>query len=127
MYKKVLLATVVFGLLTILFAACTIKDSSQAAAGPTVHMGGADFLQKSVTIKKGDSVNLVDDSTSPHIIVNGSWDGSTQKPAQEPGAPTVKLQFNGNDSAPMGPFNTAGTFHVYCTIHQGMNLEVIVQ
>jgi plastocyanin len=127
MYKKVLCAAVVLGLLTVLFAACTIRDSSAAATGPTVHMGGADFLQKSVTLKKGDSVNLVDDSTSPHIIVNGSWVGSQQKPAQEPGAPTVKLQFNGNDSAPMGPFNTAGTFHVYCTIHQGMNLEVIVQ
>ncbi len=127
MYKKVLLATVVFGLLTILFAACTIRDSSAALAGPTVHMGGADFLQKSVNLKKGESVNLVDDSSSPHIVVNGSWDGSTQKPAQEAGAPTVKLQFNGGDSAPMGPFNTAGTFHVYCTIHQGMNLEVIVQ
>jgi len=127
MYKKVLLATVVFGLLTILFAACTIRDSAAALAGPTVHMGGADFLQKSVTLKKGESVNLVDDSSSPHIVVNGSWDGTTQKPAQEAGAPTVKLQFNGNDSSPMGPFNTAGTFHVYCTIHQGMNLEVIVQ
>jgi plastocyanin len=127
MYKKVLCAAVVLGLLTVLFAACTIRDSSAVAAGPTVHMGGASFLQSSVTVKKGDSVNLVDDSTSPHIIVNGSWVGSQQKPAQEPGAPTVKLQFNGNDSAPMGPFNTAGTFHVYCTIHQGMNLEVIVQ
>jgi plastocyanin len=127
MYKKVLCAAAVLGLLTVLFAACTIRDSSATATGPTVHMGGADFLQKSVTLKKGDSVNLVDDSTSPHIIVNGSWVGSQQKPAQEPGAPTVKLQFNGNDSAPMGPFNTAGTFHVYCTIHQGMNLEVIVQ
>ncbi len=127
MYKKVLCAAVVLGLLTVLFAACTIRDSSAAAAGATVHMGGADFLQKSVTIKKGESVNLVDDSTSPHIIVNGSWVGSQQVPHQEPGAPTVKLQFNGNDSAPMGPFNTAGTFHVYCTIHQGMNLEVIVQ
>ncbi len=127
MYKKVLLAAAVLGLLTVLFAACTIRDSSAAATGPAVYMGGASFLQSSVTIKKGDSVNLVDDSTSPHIIVNGSWVGSQQKPAQEPGAPTVKLQFNGNDSAPMGPFNTAGTFHVYCTIHQGMNREVIVQ
>jgi plastocyanin len=127
MYKKIAFATVLLGLLTMLLAACTIRDSAAAVAGPTVHMGGADFLQKSVTIKKGDSVNLVDDSTSPHTIVNGSWVGSEQKPAQEPGAPTVKLQFNGNDSAPMGPFNTAGTFHVYCTIHQGMNLEVIVQ
>lgn len=32
-----------------------------------------------------------------------------------------------NDSAAIGPFNTAGTYHLYCTIHQNMNLTVIVQ
>jgi hypothetical protein len=26
-----------------------------------------------------------------------------------------------------GPFTTAGIFHIYCTIHQGMNLTIVVQ
>jgi plastocyanin len=27
----------------------------------------------------------------------------------------------------VGPFNTAGTFHLYCSVHLNMNLTVIVQ
>jgi plastocyanin len=27
----------------------------------------------------------------------------------------------------VGPWNTPGTYHVYCTIHQNMQLTVIVQ
>jgi plastocyanin len=126
MHKKMLIGLALFGLLTILLSACGIKDLS-AASGPSVHMGGTDFVQKSVTIQKGDMLNLIDDAASTHIIVNGSWVNGTAKPATEPGAPTVNQQYVGNDSAPIGPFNTAGTFQLYCTIHQNMNLTVIVQ
>ena len=126
MHKKMLIGLVLFGLLTLLLSACGIKDLS-TASGPSVHMSGTDFVQKSVTVHKGDMLNLVDDAASTHIIVNGSWVNGTAKPAVEPGAPTINQQYNGNDSAPIGPFNTAGTFHLYCTIHQNMNLTVIVQ
>ncbi len=126
MHKKMLIGLVLFGLLTALLSACGIKDLG-AASGPSVHMNGTDFVQTSVTIHKGDMLNLIDDAASTHIIVNGSWINSTAKPAVEPGAPTVNQQYNGNDSAPIGPFNTAGAFHLYCTIHQNMNLTVIVQ
>lgn len=121
-----LIGLVLFGLLTVLLSACGIKDLS-AASGPSVHMNGTDFVQTSVTIHKGDMLNLIDDAASTHIIVNGSWINGTAKPAVEAGAPTVNQQYNGNDSAPIGPFNTAGTFHLYCTIHQNMNLTVLVQ
>jgi len=121
-----LIGLALFGLLTILLSACGIKDLS-TASGPSVHMSGTNFVQNSVTIQKGDMLNLIDDAASTHIIVNGSWINGTAKPAIEPGAPTVNQQYVGNDSAPIGPFNTAGTFHLYCTIHQNMNLTVIVQ
>jgi hypothetical protein len=69
---------------------------------------------------------LVDDVSVLHILANGSWQNGTAKPASEPGAPTVNnVQVNGN-SIQIGPFNTAGTYHIYCTVHQGMNLTVIV-
>jgi plastocyanin len=100
---------------------------SGAASSATVHMGDANFLQDSVTISKGGSVTLVDDSSVIHIIQNGSWVNGVAKPAKEPGAPTVQVSFQGKDSHDIGPFNTAGTFHVYCTIHPGMNLTIIVQ
>jgi plastocyanin len=126
MYKKALLVLVALGLLSVVLAACGIREIS-SNAGPTVHMGGASFIQDSITIKKGDAVNLVDDAASPHIVVNGSWVNGQQQPKQESGAPTVNLNFKGNDSASTPAFNTAGTFHLYCTLHGNMNLTVIVQ
>nr|HET6903461.1 plastocyanin/azurin family copper-binding protein [Ktedonobacteraceae bacterium] len=127
MYKKLFIALTVFATMTVLLAACAIVDTSTLSTGPTVHMSGANFVQSSVTLKKGDKLNLVDDAASPHVIVNGSWINGTAKPSVESGAPTVNASFNGNDSGSIGPFTTSGTFHVYCTIHQNMNLKIIVQ
>jgi plastocyanin len=128
MYKKMLFGVVLFGLFSVLFAACAIVDTANLNANiPAVHMGSASFLQSSVTIKKGDMLNLIDDSSSPHDITNGSWVGSTQHPAKEAGAPSITQNYSGSDSAPVGPFTNAGTFHIYCTIHPGMNLTVVVQ
>lgn len=127
MYKKLLIAIITFGLLSFVLSACAIRDAGNGPVGPTVHMGGSSFIQTTVTLHKGDTLNLVDDTGSPHIVVNGSWDGTTAKPANEAGAPSVNLHFNGNDNGSAGPWNTAGTFHLYCTIHPGMNLTVIVQ
>jgi len=127
MYKKFLLVITSFALLTILFAACTIRDASTISTGPQVKMGPSDFIDKTITVKKGESITLVDTATAPHVIVNGTWDGTTPKPSKEAGAPTVNINFSGGDSKSAGPFTTAGTFKLYCTIHQGMNLTVTVQ
>lgn len=126
MYKKIVFGVVLFAVLTAILAACSIRDEA-TVAGISVHMGGANFTQSSVTIKKGDSLTLVDDVAVQHIIKNGRWNGGAPAPATESGAPTVSLTLNGNDSASVGPFTTSGTFHIFCTIHPGMNLDVIVQ
>jgi plastocyanin len=127
MYKKILFILVLLGAITVLLAACAIVDTSTTSSGPTVHMAASSFIQTSITLHKGDSLNLVDDASAPHQINNGTWVNSVAKPATESGAPTVNVKFNGSDSGSAGPFTTAGTFHLYCTIHQGMNLTVIVQ
>lgn len=94
---------------------------------PTVHMSAGNFSQPSVTISKGSMLLLVDDVAVPHILRNGSWENGAPKAAKETGAPTVNnVQVNGN-SVEIGPFPTAGTYSIYCTVHQGMNLTVIVQ
>ncbi len=127
MYNKLFLGLALFSILTVLLTACAIVDTANQANGPTVHMGGAVFIQTSITLKKGDMLNLVDDSSAQHIIVNGFWVNGAPKPGAESGAPSVNKTYNGNDSGAIGPFNTAGTFHLYCTIHQNMNLTVTVQ
>ena len=99
------------------------------SGGTAVHMGETTFLQPSVTISKGSSLNLIDDVPVLHIIGNGSWVNNVAKPAIETGAPTVNnVQISSaGQSITVGPFNTAGTYHLYCSVHLNMNLTVIVQ
>jgi len=121
-----LLALCLLAILTIMITAC--NSTSSGNSPNTVHMGDSNFDQSSITIKKGQSLTLVDDSSAVHIIENGTWDNNgTPKPNIELGAPKVDAQMNGGDSMTFGPFNTAGTFQLYCTVHPGMNLTVIVQ
>lgn len=127
MYKKILVGFLVCSLLTALLTACAIYDEASVPKGPEAHMAGASFLVPSVNVKKGDMLTLIDDSSAMHIIKNGTWNGNTPQPKTESGAPTVNVTLNGNDNATIGPFNTAGTFQIYCTIHPGMNLTVKVQ
>lgn len=105
----------------------TPASGSGSGGNTTVHMSDTNFVQSTVTISKGSSLTLVDDAAVIHIIQNGSWVNGAAQPANEQGAPTVQVQFQGNDSHDVGPFNTAGTFHLYCTVHPGMNLTVTVQ
>jgi plastocyanin len=72
-------------------------------------------------------LTLVDDVNVPHLLKNGSWVNGNQVPKQESGAPSVNVTFTGNDTHKIGPFNTAGTYHIFCTIHQNMNLTIVVK
>ena len=131
--KKLIAIFVALSLFTVLTAAsCGGSGGSggtSGGGGTGVHMGETTFLQPSVTISKGSSVNLIDDVPVLHIIGNGSWVNNVIKPAREPGAPVVNnLQFNAaGQSMVVGPFTTAGTYHLYCSVHLNMNLTVIVQ
>lgn len=127
--KRILAAFVLLGLITILVAACGSGGVGGGSSNSTVHLSDTTFAQSSITINKGSSLTLVDDSSAPHIIANGSWMNGDPQPMQESGLPAVNnLQISGNGgSQTMGPFNAPGTFHLYCTIHPGMNLTVIVQ
>lgn len=94
---------------------------------PTVHMTAGNFSESSVTIAKGSKLLLVDDTSSIHILDNGTWQNNTPKPAREAGAPVVNnIQMNHN-SVEIGPFAVAGTYHIYCAVHPGMQLTIIVQ
>ncbi len=116
-------------LVALLVAATSQPSSATTSVNgvPAVHLGVSSFAQSTVTIAKGSKLMLIDDGQFPHILQNGSWVNNTPHPATEPSAPTVQnLNVNGN-SVEIGPFSTAGTFHLYCTIHPGMNLTIVVQ
>jgi plastocyanin len=145
--KILAMILVALALGTILLAACSrpgIAGSNPGGGGTTatstpsggggggcatgtVHMGPSNFVQSCATVSKGSKLTLVDDVQVLHLITNGMWDSSgTPHPAKEPGAPVVPTLTISGGSAQIGPFNTAGTFHIFCTIHVGMNLLVHV-
>jgi plastocyanin len=126
--KLCILLGLASGIITLLVACGTAAPASGVTTSNVVHMNGSNFVQSSITIKKGESVTLVADTLIPHIIANGAWENGSPKRAKEPGAPDIlDVQVNGNSSQSIGPFTTAGTFKLYCTIHAGMNLTVVVQ
>ena len=96
---------------------------------PIIHLGADNFAQSVVYLPKGSKLLLVNDTNVEHLLENGSWTSSgTAVTRAEPGAPALHdLASKGGSTLEIGPFNTAGTFHIYCAIHPGMNLTIIVQ
>jgi plastocyanin len=132
MCKKLLIVLVVCLALFSALAACggapSSSTSTSTASGNTVHMEDNSFQQSSVAIQKGQSITLVNDSGVPHLIANGTWKNGSASAGKEAGVPSVdSVQISGNATQSIGPFNSAGTFQLYCTIHPGMNLTVVVQ
>jgi plastocyanin len=130
--RRLYVLLILYSVATVVVAACTsisvASNTDAGTSGSQIHMNDASFVQPSITIKKGESITLVADTLVGHTISNGTWDNGTPKPAKEPGAPLVdNVSVGGNSSATIGPFTSAGTFKLYCTIHPGMNLTVIVQ
>lgn len=143
--RMLLLLLTVFAIGSVVLASCTRPGAptatgsgssnnggsnnggSSSGGAPTVHMTVDNFAQNTVTVPKGQKLSLVDDGQYVHILDNGSWVNGTATPKKEAGAPTVSnVQVNGNN-VDIGPFTTAGTFHIYCTIHQNMNLAITVK
>lgn len=103
-----------------------------AAAAPagteTVHLAASSFAPNIVALHAGDKLAIVDDAPVPHTLTNGTWSADNRPvPGVEPGAVILNnLQLN-NNSVTVGPFTTPGTYHIYCTVHPGMSLTIIVQ
>jgi plastocyanin len=141
-FRIVGIVLVILALGSILLAACARPGTPEANAGNTptstsggggcangsVHMSSNNFVQPCVNVAKGSKLTLIDDVQVLHIISNGMWDASGNAIAsKEPGAPTVSNVNISGGSADIGPFATAGTFHLYCSVHPGMNLVVNVR
>lgn len=107
----------------------TASSASSITSGePSVHMEWASFSPNVVLVSKGDRLLIVNDAPVEHILQNGMWTANgTARSLAEPGAPVVHNVDIPGGSVQIGPFNTAGTFHVYCTVHPGMNLTITVQ
>ena len=126
--RKLLSFMLLSFLITFLVVACGSTTSSNSSNKPEVHTSDQSFDQSSITIKKGQTITFINDSSTPHVIQNGTWNNDVPKSFQESGAPIVNnTQLSGNGKVVIGSFATSGTFHLYCPIHPGMSLTVIVQ
>lgn len=94
---------------------------------PTVHVGAGGFVQSSVTLSKGQNLLLVTDSNVQHDLVLGQWQNGQPVTESEPGAPAVNNVVLNGQNVTIGPFNTAGTYHIICVIYRNMSLTVVVQ
>jgi len=98
------------------------------AGSATVHLTADRFAPDIVALHKGERLIIVDDGPVPHTLTNGSWSADHRPvPGVEPGAPLVNNVALNNNTVTLGPFTTPGTYHIYCTIHPGMNLTIVVQ
>jgi len=143
--KKKIAAVIVLSLFLILISACSRSGStaSTSNSGVTtassntsatsnnvdVRLEGSSFDQTTVTISKGGTVTLINDTGTMHIIQNGTWEGGVAKSGTETGAPVLNgVQFSSmSQRQVVGPFTTAGTFNIYCSVHPDMNLTIIVK
>ena len=106
MYKQRVIGLLLLGLLTIALAACG-GGGVNTTTGPTVKLDAASFRQDSITIKKGKSLTFINETTSPHVIPNGTWEDGAAKTEAESGAPTVNSNIPANGSASTPRFETA--------------------
>jgi len=126
------LAGVVVGMCLVALLVAVVPQtgavSTSSNGEPAVHLTRDSFVQNVVLVPKGSKLLLVDDSSAEHLLQNGAWDANgTARPLAEPGAPVVhNVEITGG-SVEIGPFTTAGVYHIYCTIHRGMNLTIVVE
>jgi plastocyanin len=126
------LAGLVAGMLIVSLIVAANPQTSAASTNPNgepvVHMAADHFVQNVVLVPKGSKLLIVDDGSIEHVLQNGRWDtNGTPHAGAEPGAPTLGNVDITGGSREVGPFAIAGVYHIYCTLHQGMNLTIVVQ
>ena len=103
------------------------SSSSSCPSGDTLQTTTSNFAQTCITLSKGGTLKVVPGPGSTfHILDYGQWNNGTAQPATPANVPPLKDVQLTSSSVSIGPFTTAGTYQIYCTIHPGMNLTVIV-
>lgn len=94
----------------------------------TVHLMISSFSTPTVHVAKGAKLLMIDDGNYEHNLSNGTWVNGQPQPENVTGAPAVKsVNINGTGKqVEIGPFTTAGTYHLFCSLHTGMTLTIDV-
>ncbi|HEX7736703.1 MAG TPA: plastocyanin/azurin family copper-binding protein [Ktedonobacteraceae bacterium] len=103
------------------------SNTASCPTGDTVKTGTSTFEQTCITLAKGGTLKIVQDQSSYHVFDYGKWNGSSQAKETPANAPAIKDLTLSGASVSVGPFTAAGTYHIYCTVHPGMDLTVVVK
>jgi plastocyanin len=124
----------ILAIFTLLLVACgrpsvaSTSNSNLCPAGNVVYTSLNMFEQSCITLPKGDTLTVVQDQTAYHVFDYGYWNGTTAQPQAAPaGAPAMKDLVLSGPNVSIGPFTAAGTYYIYCTLHPGMTLTVVVE
>lgn len=126
--KKLVSIIIFVAIIATLLAACANTSNATFNNPNTVKTEGGSFNVSSITIKKGSTITFVDDPNNGalHILVIGR----NAQQESENGSPDFHgasgVRIDVGDSWTTPPWNTAGTYHVACTVHPAMNLTVNV-
>jgi hypothetical protein len=66
--KKILAAGVVLVVVTVLLVACGGSSTPSGGSSSDGHVGQTNFTQASITISKGNSINLINATAVTHIM-----------------------------------------------------------
>jgi plastocyanin len=94
----------------------------------TVSLNVGSFSQTSISLAKGQSLTIIDSGAYHHNLSMGQWISGQPVLQNQPGAPTLRNKdVNGSGATVvLGPFTTAGTFYLMCSLHHNMQLKIIV-
>jgi hypothetical protein len=94
----------------------------------TVALEVGSFSQTSISLTKGENLTIVDIGAYHHNLSMGRWMNGQPVIQNQPGAPSLtnKDVNAAGQTVILGPFNTAGTFYLMCSLHHNMMLKITV-
>ncbi|MGO8946719.1 MAG: plastocyanin/azurin family copper-binding protein [Ktedonobacterales bacterium] len=105
------------------------STSSGGTVSNTVYMNSSDFTVHNITVAANQPVHFSDtvDGGGLHIICLGTGNGGTNTCLQNGDAPAGLLgkgtTFNPGETKDF-TFTAPGTYHVICTVHPGMYIDI---
>lgn len=127
-FRTVLTGVICLWVGAVLVGALTQPDKPVPVGANTVALSVGSFSQPTISLKKGDSLTLVDSGSYHHNLSMGRWINGHPILQTQTGAPNLRNKdVNGSGvTVIVGPFNTAGTFYIICSLHHNMQLKITV-
>ena len=113
----------------VLVGALTQPERPINALSPnTVALEVGSFSPSSISLTKGEKLIIIDSGAFHHNLSMGRWINGQPVLQNQPGAPSLtnKDVTAAGQTVILGPFATAGTFYLICSLHHNMMLTITV-